>query len=154
MKKYRRKLLVASLLASLTACQTGTQTQTLVVEAGESEWISDSDRRQYIRQLVRKELAPVKIKCRFTKEEFPKMEFKVWNTKVAKGFSPRSIESFSYFGPSHTYHASEVARFKRVPSIDVAYYTRMQTWRSCIIPTPYDKHLEWLKNLSRANGKT
>lgn len=124
------------LLVPLAACQTGSATSEFVVKAGESDWITDEQRRFYIRELVRNELVPVKIKCRFTKEEFPKMEFKVWNRKVA-GMSRRNLEVLTKFGPSHTYHASEIARYKNIPSIDVVYYTRMQIWRSCMIPTPY-----------------
>lgn len=68
------------------------------------------------------------------------MEFKVWNRKV-EGLSKRSLKILTDFGGSHTYHPSEVAKVKKVPSIDVIYYPRMQTWVGCMIPTPYSRSL-------------
>lgn len=148
-----RTVLMVLLLALLAGCQTSSSTPPPAAKPGESGWISQAQRPYYIRELVRNELVPVKIACRYTDEEFPEMEFKVWNKKV-EGLSRRSLQIFTEFGTSHTYRADEVAQFKTVPSIDVAYYKRMQVWRGCMIPTPYLNELEWQKNLARLRRRT
>ncbi len=82
------------------------------------------------------DLVPIRIKCRYTKEEFPKVEYKLWTKKVP-GLSRRAKDVVTVFGFGSSYHASEKDNFKNMPSIHVMYYPKMQQYHSCIIPSPY-----------------
>lgn len=127
---------VVPFLSFLSACQTSTTPVFVNAKSGESDWIKWDQRDQFIHQMQQNDLVPIKIKCRYTKEEFPKVEYKIWTKKVP-GLSPRAKKVVTEFGFGSRYHPSKKDDFKNKPTIHVMYYPRMQQYHSCIIPSPY-----------------